>query len=395
MSDVTANVVVKPNNIVVQVNNNPIKLTPNVISMSVLAAAAAYPGGINGQLQYNNNGKLNGAANTVVANGNVSFTNISNLKISGGSSGYFLQTDGAGDLTWAHGTANITGNGTAAGANNQIQLSDGTGNFKVGPAFSFDPSSNVLSAPGNGTFAGNVSANYFIGNGSQLTGLITSSINNGNSNVNVLANANVTISSAGNANIIVVTGTGANIKGTLNVTGNITAGNINAGNLLTANYSTSVLTTNTQPNITSVGTLTSLSVGGTTSIQQALEKVSPNATGATGTINYDLLSQAIILQTANATANFTLNFRGNSATTLDSIMSSNQSITCTFININGSTAYVPNVISIDSNVVTAHWAGNTGIAPAATIAGRDVYNFNIIKTAANTYTVLASGVGYV
>jgi hypothetical protein len=57
--------------------------------------------------------------------------------------------------------------------------------------------------------SGNVNANYFIGNGSQLTGLSTSSISNGNSNVSIpAANGNVNISSAGNANILVVTGSG-------------------------------------------------------------------------------------------------------------------------------------------------------------------------------------------
>jgi hypothetical protein len=50
---------------------------------------------------------------------------------------------------------------------------------------------------------------------------------NGNSNINIpAANGNVNISAVGNANIVVVTGTGANIAGTLNVTGNIT-GNTN------------------------------------------------------------------------------------------------------------------------------------------------------------------------
>jgi hypothetical protein len=57
--------------------------------------------------------------------------------------------------------------------------------------------------------SGNISANYFIGNGSQLTGLSTSSLSNGNSNVSIpAANGNVNISSAGNANILVVTGSG-------------------------------------------------------------------------------------------------------------------------------------------------------------------------------------------
>ena len=43
-------------------------------------------------------------------------------------------------------------------------------------------------------------------------------------------------------------------------TGNITSTNANLGNLVTANFTTAVLTTGAQPNITSTGTLTDLSV---------------------------------------------------------------------------------------------------------------------------------------
>jgi hypothetical protein len=113
--------------------------------------------------------------------------------------------------------------------------------------------------------------------------LSTNSIVNGNSNVFVNANGNVTISAVGNANVLVVSGTGTRISGTANVTGNITAGNANLGNLVTANYFTgngSLLTgisagnatvaetvsNAAQPNITSVGTLTSLAVSGTTNL---------------------------------------------------------------------------------------------------------------------------------
>ena len=66
--------------------------------------------------------------------------------------------------------------------------------------------------------------------------------------------------------------TGANIAGTLDVTGNLSAGNIVASggsggsitgaNLVSANFFTGTLTTAAQPNITSVGTLTSLDVTG-------------------------------------------------------------------------------------------------------------------------------------
>ncbi len=48
----------------------------------------------------------------------------------------------------------------------------------------------------------------------------------------------------------------------VNVTSNIAAGNANLGNLATANFVSGTLTSSAQPNITSVGTLTSLNVSG-------------------------------------------------------------------------------------------------------------------------------------
>ena len=59
-----------------------------------------------------------------------------------------------------------------------------------------------------------------------------------------------------------ITGTGANITGTANITGNLTAANANLGNLVTANYSTAILTSGNQPNISNVGTLTQLTSNG-------------------------------------------------------------------------------------------------------------------------------------
>jgi hypothetical protein len=138
------------------------------------------------------------------------------------------------------------------------------------------------------------SSNVLYGNGVFATISIPSgtSISNGTSNVNIPAvNGNVNISSAGNPNIVVVTGTGANITGTLNVSGTTTLGNATTsnyfiGNLFgTANLATFATTansvaggnvsgqvanalvagtvySNSQPNITDVGNLTQLSVIG-------------------------------------------------------------------------------------------------------------------------------------
>jgi len=121
------------------------------------------------------------------------------------------------------------------------------------------------------------------------------------------------------------------------------------------------------------------------------ERYTISATAATGTINFDLATQGVLYYTTNASANFTLNFRYNSTTTLSSILAVGDSISCVFLNTNGATAYYPTVFQIDGSAVTPKWSG--GIAPSAGNASAiDSYSFTIIKTAATpTYTVLAGG----
>lgn len=85
------------------------------------------------------------------------------------------------------GTANITGN-TAVGGNLTV-----TGNTNV----------SILGA------SGNITASYFLGNGSQLTGISTigTGLVNGNSNVTVVANGNINFSATSTANVLTVAST--------------------------------------------------------------------------------------------------------------------------------------------------------------------------------------------
>jgi hypothetical protein len=115
------------------------------------------------------------------------------------------------------------------------------------------------------------------------------------------------------------------------------------------------------------------------------------ATAATGTISFDFLTQGILYYTTDATGNFTINFRGDGSTTLNSLFAVGESISGVFLNTNGATAYYPTAFEIDGTSVTPKWSGGT--APAAGNASSiDSYSFTIIKTAATpTYTVLAGG----
>jgi hypothetical protein len=126
-----------------------------------------------------------------------------------------------------------------------------------------------------------------------------------------------------------------------------------------------------------------------TTLAAALEKVTISATAATGTINYDLSTQSILYYTSNASANWTVNIRGNSSTTLNSMMETGQSVTMTFLVTQGATAYFNSAVTIDGTSVTPEWLG--GSAPSAgNASGIDAYTYTVIKTGSGAYTVLAA-----
>ena len=124
-------------------------------------------------------------------------------------------------------------------------------------------------------------------------------------------------------------------------------------------------------------------------IQSVAEKVTTAATSATGTIAYDVLTQAVLNFTSDAGGNWTLNVRGDGSTALDSIMDTGESVTIAHIVKNGSSAYYNSAFQIDGSSVTPEWQG--GSAPSAgNTNSLDVYSYTIIKTGSATFTVLAS-----
>lgn len=119
------------------------------------------------------------------------------------------------------------------------------------------------------------------------------------------------------------------------------------------------------------------------------ELATVSATAATGTINLDVSTSSVLIYTTNASGNWTLNVRGNGATTLNSLMSVGEQISVVFESPNGATAYYPTGFQIDGSAVTPKWLGGT--APSSgNINSTDVYVYTITKTGASTYIVLAS-----
>ena len=126
-----------------------------------------------------------------------------------------------------------------------------------------------------------------------------------------------------------------------------------------------------------------------TKLVNALETVTVSATAATGTINYDVTTQSVLYYTSNAAANWTVNFRASSGTSLDTAMSTGESVTVAFLVTQGSTAYYNNAVQIDGASVTPKWQGGT--APTfGNVSSIDAYTYTIVKTGAATFTIFAS-----
>jgi hypothetical protein len=162
-----------------------------------------------------------------------------------------------------------------------------------------DTDANIILAPngtGQVTTSGNITASYYYGDGSQLTGIDTSGVSNGTSNVRIAVadgnielnvdgalTANVTdtgiVMTSGNLDLgnVIATGVGTftgnvsagNIStgGQADVTGNITAGNVAGGNLVSASFFTGTLIDGTS-NVTvnNNGNIDLVAAGNTTAV---------------------------------------------------------------------------------------------------------------------------------
>ena len=187
---------------------------------------------------------------------------------------------------------------------------------------------------------------------------------------------------------------GTNINGSaVTSTGNVSGTNLNAtANVISiagSNPNVASTTANADILLSTNGVAGRVTFNGGGKIQQTAEKVTTEATAATGTVNYDVLTQAVWNFTTDASANWTLNIRGDSSNSLNSIMDTGESLTIAHIVSQGGTPYYNSAVQIDGSGVTPEWQG--GSAPAAGNANSlDVYSYTVIKTADATFTVLAA-----
>lgn len=176
-----------------------------------------------------------GTLSKLTVAGNVNLGNLANIKIYGGTPGYVISTDGAGNLSWSIGGGG-GGNGVPGGINTQVQFND-AGAFAGNANLTFDKTSGLLTA------------SFFAGDGSNLSNISASNV------IGTVSNATYA-TSAGSANSAVV------------ATSAGTAGTVTTGN---------------QPNITATGTLANLTVAGLSNLGSV-----SNLTILGGSANYIL-----------------------------------------------------------------------------------------------------------
>ena len=170
------------------------------------------------------------------------------------------------------------------------------------------------------------------------------------------------------------------------ITGTLPVANGGTGVTSSTGSGNNVLSTSPTLATPSISTPTFTTYG---NIKALFETATITASAPSATTNFDVTTQAVQFYTSNASTNFTLNIRGDGSTTLNSILSTGQSVTLALLVTNGATPYYPNVIQIDGSAVTPKW--QTGNAPTGGNASSiDVYTFAVVKTASATFTVLAS-----
>jgi hypothetical protein len=170
----------------------------NVVTGGLISATATITGG-----NLATGGTISATAN--ITGGNVLTGGL--ISATGNVSGGNLITTGAGGSI--SGSGNITG-----------------GNILTG---------GVVSAAGNITSG---AGSFFIGNGSQLTGVTATSagfpVSAGTSNINAISSGNIFVGVGGTPNVTVFTTTGVSVAGTVAANGTITGGNLATGGTASA-----------------------------------------------------------------------------------------------------------------------------------------------------------------
>ncbi len=122
---------------------------------------------------------------------------------------------------------------------------------------------------------------------------------------------------------------------------------------------------------------------------EVIEKADVKGDTLTGTVNVNMINNAVHYYTSNAGGNWVFNFRGGPSDTLNGMLATGEVMTVAMLTTQGSTAYYATGIQIDGVSQTVKWSN--GSAPSSgTASSIEVYSFSIVKTGNATYSVIGS-----
>ena len=130
-------------------------------------------------------------------------------------------------------------------------------------------------------------------------------------------------------------------------------------------------------------------IEGSLRVYEIIEKAEIITTPLSGLVNIDLVTNNVYYYTAESQGNWTINFRGDSGTSLDNFMRVGESLTVAIITTQGAVPFYNNIVQIDGNTIAPRYYGGLSIN-SGNVNSIDLYTYVIIKTAANTFTVLYS-----
>lgn len=228
----------------------------------------------------------------------------------------------------------------------------------------------------NLNLSGNITAAYYNGDGSALTGLVSNSYIQSVFPTNSYVNAQLS-SYASNSYL---TSALSNYAGNTYVQNNF-AGNTYVQNNFAGNsYVQSTYATATAPSFSGTASFT----GNIFTKGLYIEKANVISAGLGSSYNYNLQDGPVHYHTSSATANATVNIQGLTNVNVGNVIS------LAILNTNGATAYRIDTVQIDGTTANVSTKWLNGAVPNGNGSNVDIYNLSIVKTDVLTYTVFAS-----